>query len=636
MGISISKVRIKNFRSIENLELSLSTTNVLIGANNCGKSNFLRAINIALGQNKIVSSEDIYIGKDEVLDNTKCATIDIMLRPVDATNNILSTFSDFWIGVFTEEWITTGDPIGDYVGIRTILQYDALRNDYIVVRKQITDWSNSISSASASRRKAFTGDMNTYISAFYMDAQRDVVDDIKDRKSYFGRATSRVDLPQEKISEIERQLNDVNSQIVENIPALNQTATRIATIASTIGAANGTIEIEPLARKMTDLHKGMDVIFRDGEAARLSVSQHGMGTRSWISFLTLGAYVDWEKQRLIEDDPESESYVMLTMEEPEAHLHPQAQQKLYSQLCMFSGQKIISTHSPSIVAQVELCNLIHFEKINGKTHAYSFDVSAYSKEEKNRIKREVISSHGELLFAKAIVLCEGITEEQALPIYFREKYGIEPTFCGINIIGIGGQNYKTFLSLIKNFHIQWYIFSDGESSTIQTVNKAVRAVFAVEIEQCDNVIVLDNQEDYEKHMLNNGYENEIIEAICLIEDDPNFVSEYVRTRDHTVAGREKTSLPKCTTCQQFIYQDVIRDYSGTNGWRNAIYDCCTAKQAKAKYATGIAERIVSVSDESRRIPPKIKSLLDAMSPIMNNEGESHDATITETTTNSQS
>ena len=636
MGISISKVRIENFRSIENLELSLSMTNVLIGANNCGKSNFLKAINVALGQNKIVSSVDIYVGKDEGLDNTKCATIDIMLRPVDTTNKILSAFSDFWIGVFTEEWITTGDPIGDYVGIRTILQYDALKNDYIVVRKQITDWGDSISSAGVSRRKAFTGDMNTYISAFYMDAQRDVVDDIKDRKSYFGRATSRVDLSQEKISEIERQLNDVNSQIVESIPALSQTATRIAAIASTVGAANGTIEIEPLARKMPDLHKGMDVIFRDGEAARLSVSQHGMGTRSWISFLTLGAYVDWEKQRLVEDDPESESYIMLTMEEPEAHLHPQAQQKLYSQLCKFSGQKIISTHSPSIVAQAELCDLIHFEKINGKTQAHSFNASNYTEEEKNRIKREVISSHGELLFAKAIVLCEGITEEQALPIYFQEKYGIDPTFCGINIIGIGGQNYKTFLSLIKNFHIHWYIFSDGESSTIRTVKKAVRDVFGKEIDQCDNVIILDNQEDYEKHLLNNGYENEIVEAICLIEGDTDFVSEYVRTRDHTVAGREKTSLPKCTVCQQFIYQDVIRDYSGTDGWRNAIYDCCTAKQAKAKYAIGVAEKIVSVSDESRRIPPKINSLLDAMSPIMSNEGEFHDATITETTKNSQS
>ena len=70
--------------------------------------------------------------------------------------------------------------------------------------------------------------------------------------------------------------------------------------------------------------------------------------------------------------------------------------------------------------------------------------------------------------------------------------------------------------------------------------------------------------------------------------------------------------------------------------RNAIYDCCTAKQAKAKYAIGVAEKIVSVSDESRRIPPKINSLLDAMSAIMSNEGEFHDATITETTTNSQS
>ena len=83
MGILVSKVRIENFRSIEILELSLSTTNVLIGANNCGKSNFLKAINIALGQNKNISLEDIYVEKDEVLDKSKCATIDVMIRPVD-------------------------------------------------------------------------------------------------------------------------------------------------------------------------------------------------------------------------------------------------------------------------------------------------------------------------------------------------------------------------------------------------------------------------------------------------------------------------------------------------------------------------------------------------------------------------
>ena len=141
MGILVSKVRIENFRSIEILELSLSTTNVLIGANNCGKSNFLKAINIALGQNKSVSPEDIYVGKDEVLDKSKCATIDVMIRPVDDTNNVVSSFSDFWIGVFTEAWITTGDPLGDYVGIRAILQYDALRNVVIVISQQNTRYA---------------------------------------------------------------------------------------------------------------------------------------------------------------------------------------------------------------------------------------------------------------------------------------------------------------------------------------------------------------------------------------------------------------------------------------------------------------------------------------------------------------
>lgn len=89
MGILVSKVRIENFRSIEILELSLSTTNVLIGANNCGKSNFLKAINIALGQNKNISLEDIYVEKDEVLDKSKCATIDVMIRPVDDANNVI-------------------------------------------------------------------------------------------------------------------------------------------------------------------------------------------------------------------------------------------------------------------------------------------------------------------------------------------------------------------------------------------------------------------------------------------------------------------------------------------------------------------------------------------------------------------
>ncbi|MCD7854779.1 MAG: hypothetical protein LUG66_04075 [Clostridiales bacterium] len=203
-----------------------------------------------------------------------------------------------------------------------------------------------------------------------------------------------------------------------------------------------------------------------------------------------------------------------------------------------------------------------------------------------------------------------------MPVYFREQYGIEPVFCGINIIGIGGRNYKTFLSLIKNFNIPWFIFSDGESSTKRIVKKAVLNTFGLNAEKCDNIIILDNEENYEKHLLNSGYINEIVEAINMIEDNMNFVKNYANERDRTVAKREKTNLPKCSQCHQDIYKDVIRDYSGAEGWVNAVYDCCTGQQAKAKYATAVAERIASISDINRRIPPKVKVLMEALKSIV--------------------
>ena len=61
MGIILHKIRIENFRSIESIDLELGMTNLLIGQNNTGKSNFLRAINVALGSMTDVSEADIFV-----------------------------------------------------------------------------------------------------------------------------------------------------------------------------------------------------------------------------------------------------------------------------------------------------------------------------------------------------------------------------------------------------------------------------------------------------------------------------------------------------------------------------------------------------------------------------------------------
>ncbi len=49
MGILIEKVRIKNFRSLKEVEVSLTPLTLLVGSNNSGKTSFLKVLNLALG-----------------------------------------------------------------------------------------------------------------------------------------------------------------------------------------------------------------------------------------------------------------------------------------------------------------------------------------------------------------------------------------------------------------------------------------------------------------------------------------------------------------------------------------------------------------------------------------------------------
>lgn len=42
--MKISRIKIQNFRSIENTEFDLTDLNIFVGQNNCGKTNFFEAI----------------------------------------------------------------------------------------------------------------------------------------------------------------------------------------------------------------------------------------------------------------------------------------------------------------------------------------------------------------------------------------------------------------------------------------------------------------------------------------------------------------------------------------------------------------------------------------------------------------
>jgi putative ATP-dependent endonuclease of OLD family len=605
MGIMLKRIRIQNFRSIESREIELGATNLLIGQNNTGKSNFLRAINVALGAMMDVTDADIYVADGERLPKTKSAIIDIMLCPTADDGSEPKKFSDFWMSVFTEKWIATSGDIA-FVGIRTEVKLDNDGEDYVLIREPITQWGDTLEKSVAGKRETFTLDMHKFLSSFYMDANRDIVQDLRNRKSFFGRVTSGADLSEEKVDEIEAQLSSVNAMIVESIPSLQQTKERIAAIGRTIGSASSNVEIEPLTRKLSDLNRGMDIVMQDGGAS-FPISQNGYGTRSWISFLTLSAFVEIRSERIKVDDDEAEQFVMLTMEEPEAHLHPQAQRQLFSQIQNFTGQKVISTHSPSIIAQSAFADYLCVSKAGGKTTAIRYaEHKAAVPEEK--IAREVINTRAELLFSSVAILCEGITEELVLPVYFSEFFNCSQFSLGVNIVNVRGKsNYSPYLSLLKDFNIPWLIFSDGESEAITAVSDSIKKVFNAEYADFTNVIILENGDEYETYLIREGYGDTIMEAICDYKEEANYFDNYMAKMDGQKRRQNFAKKHNLTETRDY--------YTNTScGRSEALMDLCF--ENKTDYALPVAKKIVSSADRSKRIPLKVRRLFDELAKLL--------------------
>jgi putative ATP-dependent endonuclease of OLD family len=380
---------------------------------------------------------------------------------------------------------------------------------------------------------------------------------------------------------------------------------------------------------------------------------HGMGTRSWASILSFGAFIKWEAE---ENKNKQGYFPILGLEEPEAHLHPNAQRTLYQQLKGIYGQKIVSTHSPYIVGQANLEEIRLFKKNNdcvdinqvslitkekieiqrleeeiiheGKTpdifkknqpiidKLKSAIVDKLDKSEVRKIKKEILNTRGELLFSKAIILFEGETEQQAIPLFAKEYFGCYPFDLGLNFIGVGGKdNYTPFLKLANFLKIPWYIFSDGDGNTENGVKKQIKDSCG---DNFENLVVLTNGADFEKYLVEEGFEEEIIQAINKIEGDNFFPTQYIE--DLNGENRKGGS---------------VREYKDENGnisadaKKQALIDCMG--ENKTTFAEEIALRILTKKDGSSKtiFPTAIKTLFAKINSDFNfiNKTENETGTI---------
>tara|TARA_Y100000034_G_scaffold105927_1_gene133681 strand:- start:14946 stop:16823 length:1878 start_codon:yes stop_codon:yes gene_type:complete len=194
-----------------------------------------------------------------------------------------------------------------------------------------------------------------------------------------------------------------------------------------------------------------------------SLWQNSLGQNNLIYIATvLGDIKDQIKENKI-------PHFALLIEEPEAHLHPQLQLSLYSFLRDSSTSKnsqlFITTHSPTLTSKVPLKNLIlldgqAFRLIEQFRDRVSENIVEDTVKDKKltrtnfilrrkQLERYIDVTKSQLLFAKAVLFVEGVSEELLITAFTAiKKYRLEDY--RIELVNVSGTSFYPFIHLFNS------------------------------------------------------------------------------------------------------------------------------------------------------------------------------------------
>ena len=188
--------------------------------------------------------------------------------------------------------------------------------------------------------------------------------------------------------------------------------------------------------------------------------------------------------------------LIFVIDEPEAHLHPLAQKWLAKKMFQMAKdglQIVLTTHSPFFI-NLEFLDSINLIKKNEQTE--TFNISARSLAQHctqsgatNATEETIIpfySAHSTPnilngFFANKIVLVEGPTEEFTLPIYL-ESVGFDSLELGIAIISVNGKgNLAKWKRFYSAYEIPTFVCfdNDGKSKKDTKGNKRTDALKSI-------------------------------------------------------------------------------------------------------------------------------------------------------------
>lgn len=528
----MEKIEIKNFRSLHDITIKPNNILALVGQNNSGKSNVLKALELFFKASKSMVKKDIFYMHNET------QKIKITLTFKDLTpwekEKFSSWLCDENLIVSREITLLDNSPNIDTFAFKQIPKPGWLQDEQINGDKITEWWENKdelvIGDLNFSEKfgssKPAVGQWKTIAAEFienhedeipfkiekiknpkgydgvlkgalpefiYIPAVRDVTDEAKVGKSNpFGQLINSIF---EKISDdskkdistqlksVETQLSSSSDDSLDEIKEIEGVLNRIMS-----DFMDCKIDIKVSVPQIKDIFNKVEICANDGIRTNIDEKGHGM-QRSMI-FTILRAYAELSHRKKAEDKAHEKS-TLFAIEEPELYLHPQSQRTLMSVLKEISegnDQVVYSTHSNlfvDIASFDDIC-IMRMDKEDGNHQSYptQLQVSALIEDLKARTgkdgteigMRELhFNAFNEMVnegfFADKVIIVEGDSEKYAFPIY-ADTIGYNLDRNNIAIVHSHGKGPMDRLYRIFNgLGIPTYLVFDGDKNSTKPANK---------------------------------------------------------------------------------------------------------------------------------------------------------------------
>ncbi|MFG2463659.1 ATP-dependent endonuclease [Streptomyces sp. NPDC048523] len=455
-AVRLSKVRIVNFRNFRDLVIDpFPTPAVIVGENGVGKSNLLYALRLVLDPDlsnrwRRLQADDIHDGASALHQGVE-VRVEVELTDFDDDDDAIATLDG---AIITEE----GQPrIARLTYLfRPRLAVGAVFGAQPSEPLTADDYSWTIyggDDESADMRHA-----KDYVPLSVLPALRDAEGDFSraERSPLVRLLRERPPAPDIVASTLDA-LKQARNQLAQDASmqqAVNELASRLAAMTGPQLPLTPSLDF---AGREDDLIRSVQLLIDPSGSRGIQHSSTGTANVVYLALLL-------ERLKLRRQASDGED-TLLAVEEPEAHLHPSLQRKVFAHLLHEPNRLLLTTHSPHIAAVTPLSSIVLTSTHGDHTVGAVVPPGVLTDAETADLERYINVTRAEILFARGTVLVEGAADAYLLPA-LAEAAGFHLDDHGIIVSSVEGTDFAPYATLLgpQALRRPHWILTDGDSA----------------------------------------------------------------------------------------------------------------------------------------------------------------------------